>query len=210
MTPEEKHLWYDFLKNYEIQFYRQKVIGNYIVDFYCRRAKLAIEIDGAQHYENDAIEYDLRRTEYLNSEGIAVLRFLNGDVTRRFESVCAQIDLLVRERIIPHPSPNGDTFPKGEGTPHPSPNGDTFPKEEGSHHPPPNGDTVLLRCPKISAALRLEIFDRGAKPCSLLRPLDALRKSCPKGEGSPHPPQSGGVGGFAAQKRKFSPEKQRS
>ena len=178
MTSEEKHLWYDFLKNYKIQFYRQKVIGNYIVDFYCRRAKLAIEIDGAQHYESDAAKYDLRRTEYLNSEGIAVLRFLNGDVTRRFESVCAQIDLLVRERIIPHPSPNGDT--------------------------------VLLRFPKISAALRLEIFDRGAKPCSLLRPLDALRKSCPKGEGSPYPPQSGDVGGFAAQKRKFSPEKQRS
>ena len=90
MTPEEKHLWYDFLKNYEIQFYRQKVIGNYIVDFYCRRAKLAIEIDGAQHYENDAIEYDLRRTEYLNSEGIAVLRFLNGDtVLLRFPKISA-------------------------------------------------------------------------------------------------------------------------
>ena len=67
MTPEEKHLWYDFLKTYPIQFNRQRVIGNYIVDFYCRRANLVIEIDGSQHYLSDAITYDKERTQYLES-----------------------------------------------------------------------------------------------------------------------------------------------
>ena len=55
MTKEEKRLWYDFLKSYPIQFNRQKVIGNYIVDFYCKSANIVIEIDGAQHYEKRCI-----------------------------------------------------------------------------------------------------------------------------------------------------------
>ncbi len=99
MTPQEKHLWYDFLNFYEYSFRRQVVIGNYIVDFYCRIAKLAIEIDGAQHYIPDSIKYDKERTEYLESCGIKVLRFLNKDIDRNFENSCAYIDQNVRQRL---------------------------------------------------------------------------------------------------------------
>ena len=99
MTPEENKLWYQFLRNYDIHFSRQRVIGNYIVDFYCRNAKLAVEIDGSQHYIPDSIEYDKKRTEYLESCGIKVLRFLNKDIDRNFENSCAYIDLNVKQRI---------------------------------------------------------------------------------------------------------------
>lgn len=99
MTPEEKHLWYDFLKVYPVQFNRQKVIGNYIVDFYCKRANLVIEIDGAQHYEKDSIEYDKKRTEYLSSIGIKVVRFLNKDINNNFENSCKYIDMIVKKQM---------------------------------------------------------------------------------------------------------------
>ena len=104
MTPQEKHLWYDFLNSYGISFRRQVVIGNYIVDFYCRKAKLAIEIDGAQHYVPDSIEYDKERTEYLENCGIRVLRFLNNDIDRNFENSCAYIDQNVKQRLGLNPS----------------------------------------------------------------------------------------------------------
>ena len=99
MTPEEKHLWYDFLKTYPIQFTRQRVIGNYIVDFYCRRANLVIEIDGSQHYLSDAITYDKERTRYFESIDIEVIRFLNKDIEDNFENVCAYIDKTVKRRM---------------------------------------------------------------------------------------------------------------
>ena len=103
MTKEEKHLWYDFLKLYHklfnITFLRQKIIGNYIVDFYCPQAKLVIELDGSQHYSEEAELYDKQRTEYLNSLGIEVLRYSNRDIHERFEEVCGDIDYHVTLRI---------------------------------------------------------------------------------------------------------------
>ena len=99
MTPEEKHLWYDFLKNYPVQFNRQKVIGNYITDFYCKKANLVIEIDGAQHFEYDNSEYDKARTDYLNSVGIEVIRFLNKDINYNFNNTCKYIDNIIKKRI---------------------------------------------------------------------------------------------------------------
>lgn len=99
MTPEEKHLWYDYLKAYPIQFNRQRVIGNYIFDFYCRKANLVIEIDGLQHYVPDGISYDKERTGYLNSIGIDVIRFTNRDINENFINVCAHIDMTVKRRI---------------------------------------------------------------------------------------------------------------
>ena len=99
MTPEEKHLWYDFLKNYPVQFNRQKVIGEYIADFYCKKANLVIEIDGAQHFEHENSEYDKVRTEYLNSIGIEVIRFLNKDIKYNFENVCKYIDINIKKRM---------------------------------------------------------------------------------------------------------------
>ena len=100
MTPEEKQLWYHFLQNYEIRFSRQRVIGNYIVDFYCRRANLVIEIDGAQHYTPDSIMYDKTRTDFLKSCGIEILRFLNKDIHDNFENVCLYIDKIVKQMAL--------------------------------------------------------------------------------------------------------------
>jgi very-short-patch-repair endonuclease len=96
MTREERHLWYDFLKGYPIQFNRQKVIGNYIVDFYCDQAKIVIELDGSQHYEEQAQQHDAERTTFLNGLGLKVLRFTNMDVERNFQGVCEQIDRAVK------------------------------------------------------------------------------------------------------------------
>ncbi|MBQ3017691.1 MAG: endonuclease domain-containing protein [Clostridia bacterium] len=91
MTKEEKHLWYDFLKDLPVTINRQKVIGKYVVDFYCASAKIVIELDGFQHYEEDAYQKDKERDEYLQSLGIKVLRYSNYDFNRRFEGVCADI-----------------------------------------------------------------------------------------------------------------------
>ena len=99
MTKEERHLWYDFLKGYPVRFQRQKVLGEYIVDFYCAKAGLVIEIDGEQHYEDDAIAYDKRRTEFLNKYGLEVIRILNSEINNIFFDVCEYIDEVVKKRI---------------------------------------------------------------------------------------------------------------
>ena len=91
MTKEERHLWYNFLKDLPITINRQKVIGNFIVDFYCAQAKLVIELDGSQHFEDKGIEYDAKRDEYLKSLGIKVLRYSNYDVNINFYGVCTDI-----------------------------------------------------------------------------------------------------------------------
>ena len=91
MTEEERHLWYDFLKSLPVTVNRQKVIGRYIVDFYCAEAKLVIEIDGTQHYEQAGKETDSERDAYLNSMGLHVLRYSNREVNRSFAGVCAEI-----------------------------------------------------------------------------------------------------------------------
>ena len=91
MTKEERHLWYDFLKQLSVTVHRQKGIGNYIVDFYCDKAKLAIEVDGSQHYSQQGNAADQMRDEYLSSIGITVLRYSNLDIEQRFESVCEDI-----------------------------------------------------------------------------------------------------------------------
>ncbi len=97
-TPQENHLWYDFLRAYPLRFNRQYIIGNYIVDFYCVRAGLVVELDGGQHYEDAGRQYDAARDEYLRSLGLRVLRIPNGDINRSFPEVCAMIDRAVQER----------------------------------------------------------------------------------------------------------------
>ena len=99
MTKEERHLWYDFLKTYSVQFKRQYQIGNYYADFYCHQARLVIELDGSQHCDPDAIQYDRVRTEYLQKQGIFVLRLSNRDVMEKFRSVCETIDNVVHSRM---------------------------------------------------------------------------------------------------------------
>ena len=91
-TKEEQLLWNCFLKKYPMRFRRQYIIGSCIVDFYCHGAKLAVELDGSQHYDPTETEKDRARTAYLESQGVRVLRFSNLDVLRHFERVCAEID----------------------------------------------------------------------------------------------------------------------
>ena len=98
MTKEENHLWYDFLKKLPITVHRQKVVGKYIVDFYCADAKLVIELDGSQHYELKGRAEDKERDEYLQALGITVVRYSNLDIHKRFEAVCA--DLLKRMSLL--------------------------------------------------------------------------------------------------------------
>ena len=99
LTKEEKHLWYDFLRNYPIRFIRQKVIGKYIVDFYCAKAKLVVELDGSQHYEDSGKAYDTLRTEFLEQYGLKVIRISNLDVNNNFEGVCLFIDSEVKQSL---------------------------------------------------------------------------------------------------------------
>ena len=98
MTPHERKLWYLFLRTYPVKIYKQRIIGKYIADFYCASAKLVIELDGSQHYENQGIADDEKRSAYLEALGLMVLRFSNRDIDREFRGVCEQIDLVIRER----------------------------------------------------------------------------------------------------------------
>ena len=99
MTKEERHLWYDFLREYPARFLRQKVIGNFIVDFYCAKAKLVVELDGSQHYEDENITKDNERTEFLEKYGLTIIRIPNNEVNNNFRGVCEYIDLLVRQNL---------------------------------------------------------------------------------------------------------------
>ena len=99
MTKEERKLWYQFLRNYPVRFYRQKVLGKYIADFYCAKAKLVVELDGSQHYEEAGQEKDAARTQYLEAYDLEVLRIANNQLKENFEGVCAYIDLIVKQRI---------------------------------------------------------------------------------------------------------------
>ena len=98
-TKEENHLWYDYLKTYPVQFRRQYQLGCYYVDFYCYAAGLVIELDGSQHCEEEKLRYDQDRTQWLQAQGLSVLRISNLDVMRNFPGVCEKIDEIVRKRI---------------------------------------------------------------------------------------------------------------
>ena len=99
MTKEERKLWYQFLRQYPVRFYRQKVLGRYIADFYCAKAKLVIELDGSQHYEEQGQEKDAFRTQYLEGYELEVLRIANNQLTENFEGVCTYIDWVVKQRV---------------------------------------------------------------------------------------------------------------
>ena len=99
MTKEERRLWYTFLRFYPVRFYKQKVLGQYIADFYCAKARLVVELDGSQHYEDKNMRSDVERTAFLESYGILVLRFTNLEVIQNFQDVCEKIDFVVRERM---------------------------------------------------------------------------------------------------------------
>lgn len=97
-TYYERLLWLHFLRTYPISFVPQKVIGNYIVDFYCRKARLSIELDGDSHYSIRQREYDRVRTTFLEVLEIKELRFTNTEVVENFEGVCEAIHIEVQRR----------------------------------------------------------------------------------------------------------------
>ena len=99
MTKEERHLWYDFLRAYPVRFRRQKILGNYVADFYCSDAKLVIELDGSQHYEEQGLLADAIRTAFLEQYQLEVLRVPNNAVNQNFHGVCEAIDLAVQRRL---------------------------------------------------------------------------------------------------------------
>ena len=99
MTKEERRLWYDFLKFYPVNFRRQAVINKYIADFYCPSVKLVIELDGSQHYEDKGIEYDEKRTAFLEQYGLTVIRIPNNMINEKFKEVCEYIDNYVQNNL---------------------------------------------------------------------------------------------------------------
>ena len=98
-TPQERRLWYEYLRQYPVRFQRQKAIGTFIADFYCAQARLVIELDGGQHYTEEAMAYDAVRTEALQALGLSVLRFTNNEMDGQFPAVCMQIDAAVQQRL---------------------------------------------------------------------------------------------------------------
>ena len=99
MTRHEKRLWYDFLQRFPVKVYKQRIIDEYVVDFYCHSARLAIELDGSQHYTEEGKAYDAARSAVLEQNGIFVLRFLNRELDENFYGVCATIEKIIMERM---------------------------------------------------------------------------------------------------------------
>ncbi len=97
MTKEERYLWYDFLRTHPVRFSRQKVLGKYIADFYSAEAKLVIELDGSQHYEDSNVVKDAERTAFLEGYGLTIFRIPNNEITRNFCGVCEYIDTAVKQ-----------------------------------------------------------------------------------------------------------------
>ena len=113
MTPHERKLWYLFLRKYPVKIYKQRIIGRFIVDFYCASAGLVIELDGSQHYEPQGLAYDAERSQFLMSLGLEILRFSTGISTGIFV-VCAHKLILSFEKGCKTLSVTcGDSSPKG-------------------------------------------------------------------------------------------------
>ena len=98
-TDQEDKLYYQFLRRFKYRIHRQKVIGYYIVDFYCHKAKLVIEIDGGQHFQDKKMDQDDVRTRFLEEQGLFVLRFTNWEVDHQFAQVCQRIEEVVDLRV---------------------------------------------------------------------------------------------------------------
>jgi len=99
MTAAEKKLWFEFLRGYRDRFVRQKIIGNYILDFYCQKLKLGIEIDGDSHVGAKNEEGDKKRTEELKELGIEIIRFWNTDILKNLNEVAEIIENKIKERV---------------------------------------------------------------------------------------------------------------
>ncbi len=98
MTKEERHLWYDFLRNLPERVHRQRPMGPYIVDFYIASAQIVIELDGGQHYETTGMVSDQKRDQYFAANGLMVLRYSNADIWHNFCGVCEDILIKMEEK----------------------------------------------------------------------------------------------------------------
>ena len=112
MTPWERKLWYDYLRFYPVRFQRQKAIGDYIVDFYCAKARLVVELDGGGHYEPQKEREDALRTAQLEKMNLKIVRICNLDIDRNFAGVCQHIDMAVQKSL---PQSASLTAPSSEG-----------------------------------------------------------------------------------------------
>ena len=112
MTPWERKLWYEYLRYYPVRFQRQKTIGAYIVDFYCAKAGIVVELDGGGHYHEEQIQKDNERTEALSKMKLRVLRICNMDIDKNFRGVCEYIDGEVQKSL---PQSASLTAPSSEG-----------------------------------------------------------------------------------------------
>ena len=138
-TKQENRLWYELLRGFRPRFTRQRIVGNYILDFYCGKAKLAIELDGSHHYEPEALEYDRNRTDFLESLGIQIIRYTNIDVDRNFKGVYEDIVMNVNAHLEgqpPTPGPAGPPPSKEGGT---VTGTDTLPPSRTKGVPPEGG-----------------------------------------------------------------------
>lgn len=99
MTPQEKTLWYQFLRSYPVKIYKQRIIESFVVDFYCAEARLVIELDGLQHYTEQGKTYDEERSQILREYGLKVLRFSNREVEQQFDAVCEKIHKEIQARV---------------------------------------------------------------------------------------------------------------
>ena len=90
-TPAERKLWYLFLSQLSWKFTRQKPLGSYIVDFYCSRGRLVIEVDGDSHFDAKGEARDAARSAALQALGLRVIRFRNDEIRESFEAVCQRI-----------------------------------------------------------------------------------------------------------------------
>ena len=114
-TQQERKLWYDYLRRYPVKIYRQRVIDRFIADFYCSKAKLVIEIDGAPHFTENGLAYDQARSTILKQYGLAVLRFTDAEIDSNFNSVCSRIHQVIQMRVKAlHP---GETPPSASQPP---------------------------------------------------------------------------------------------
>jgi len=109
-TKQENRLWYEYLRDFKPRFTRQRIVGSYILDFYCGSVKLAVELDGSQHFEPEKVVYDRGRSRFLESLGIQVMRFSNVDVNSSFEGVCNAIENQVKA-LLGQPPPSADGTP---------------------------------------------------------------------------------------------------
>ena len=101
MTTAEKKLWYEFLRGYKYRFVRQKIVGNYILDFYCQKLKLGIEVDGETHFDYKNEEYDKKRTFELAKLGIEIIRFWNNNILEGL----GEVENIINNKIIKKKTP---------------------------------------------------------------------------------------------------------